>query len=73
MTPVLPRRHDWTIVGNVSDQAFGSPHAPLWIVDTTNVSISGNFQPLQKGHGQIGITTTGSTSVKIGFNSWPQI
>jgi hypothetical protein len=72
-TPVLPRRHDWTVVGNVSDQSFGSPHAPLWITDVTNVSISGNFQPLQKGRGQIAVDTSGSTNVQISGNSFPQI
>jgi hypothetical protein len=74
-TPVVTatgRRHDWFIVGNVSDTTFGSPHAPYWVTQTDHVEIRDNVQPLQAGRGQVAISTTGSTQVRIEGNSFPE-
>lgn len=74
-TPVATapdRRHDWYIVGNVSDKTFGSPHAPYWVTQTDHVVIKDNVQPLQAGRDQIAIDTTGSTDVQISGNSFPE-
>ena len=74
-TPRLPashRRHDWFIVGNVSDTRFGSPVAAYWVENTDHVVIRNNFQPLQKDRHQVAITTTGSTDVSISGNTFPQ-
>ena len=74
-TPRLPashRRHDWFIVGNVSDTRFGSPVVAYWVENTDHVVIRDNFQPLQKDRNQVAITTTGSTDVQISGNSFPE-
>jgi hypothetical protein len=65
------RRHDWLIIGNVSDTTFGSPHAPYWVTETDRVEISDNVQPLQPGRHQIAVDTTGSTRVTLSNNSFP--
>ena len=66
------RRHDWYIVGNTSDTTFGSPNGMYWITNTDGVSIWDNVQPLQPGRHQVAITTTGSTGVSTGRNSFPE-
>jgi parallel beta-helix repeat protein len=70
---VTPPRHDWYVIGNVSDTMFGSPHGAYWITYTRNVTVKDNFQPLQAGRGQIAVETTGSTNVQMSGNSFPQI
>jgi parallel beta helix pectate lyase-like protein len=70
---ITPPRHDWYVVGNVSDTMFGSPHGAYWITYTKNVTVKGNFQPLQAGRGQIAVQSTGSTNVQVSGNSFPQI
>ena len=36
---VIPPRHDWYVIGNVSDTMFGSPHGVYWITYTRNVTV----------------------------------
>ena len=52
---VIPPRHDWYVIGNVSDTMFGSPHGVYWITYTRNVTVRDNYQPLQAGRGQIAV------------------
>ncbi len=40
---VNPPRHDWYVIGNVSDTMFGSPHGAFWITHTKNVTVSGEL------------------------------
>ena len=73
-TPVATatdRRHDWFIVGNVSDTTFGSPHGAYWVTNTDRVEIWDNIQPLQPGRHQIAVQTTGSTRVTLRNNQFP--
>jgi hypothetical protein len=70
---VTPARHDWYVVGNVSDTKFGAPLGAFWITATKNVVIRDNYQPLQAGRGQVATTTTGSTNVSISGNQFPEI
>jgi hypothetical protein len=68
-----PRRHEWSVIGNTSDTAFGSPHGFVWITYTDNVRVSDNYQPLQAGRSppQISIESTGSTGVVVANNTCP--
>ena len=70
--PASARRHDWFIVGNVSDTTYGSPVAAFWVDNTDHVVIRDNFQPLQAGRNQVAITTTGSTDVSVSGNTFPE-
>jgi len=68
---VSPVRHNWYVIGNVSDTEFGSPHGMLWITNTHTVVVRDNFMPLQAGRGQIAVQSTGSTNVQVFGNSFP--
>jgi len=70
---ITPPRHDWYVIDNVSDTMFGSPHGVYWITYTKNVTVTGNFQPLQAGRGQIAVQSTGSTNVQVSGNQFPEI
>jgi Right handed beta helix region len=69
---VTPPRHDWVVIGNVSDTVFGSPHGAYWITYTKNVTVRDNFQPLQAGRNQMALQSTGSTNVQTSGNHFPE-
>jgi len=70
--PEGTRRTGWSFTGNSSDLVFGTPSmAALHFFGTDDISVTGNYQPLQAGRSMVGVNSHDGCRVVVSGNQFP--